>query len=458
MYVPFRRRGSFVANLTPPQVIVVGFLLLIAIGTFLLSLPAASVEGRLSVVDALFTATSAVCVTGLVVVDTGSHFTLFGQIVILGLIQAGGLGIMAVSALMFLAMGRKIGLKERLVMQQALGSQSTAGVVRITRNIVIVTLVIEALGALLLTLWWSKEMPWGQAFYWGVFHSISAFNNAGFDITGASLRPFSGDAFTILLIAILVVLGGLGFFVIDDVWRRRRWENFSLHTRLVLVMTGGLLLLPTLVYLFMEHANPATLGPLDWYHKTVNAFFASVTARTAGFETVPTAGLRDSTLLMTMALMFIGGSPGGTAGGIRTNTFAMIGLVIRATARGKEEIELFGRRLPKLLVDKAITIAAISLAFVIVVTAVLLVTEEATVLNPASKITFIHVMFDSVSAVGTVGLSTGLTPELTPLGRVLTVVAMFVGRVGPLTLAVALAQRRMRRSPIHYPEDRVIIG
>lgn len=458
IYVPNRKRRLPQLNLTPPQVLVLGFAALIGVGSFLLWLPVASEQGRLSYVDALFTATSAVCVTGLVVVDTAAQFSLFGELVIMGLIQAGGLGIMTVSALVFLMMGRRIGLKERLLMQQALGSETTAGVVRLTRNIILTTFAIEAVGALLLTIFWSREMELGKAAYWGVFHAISAFNNAGFDVTSASMRPWAGNAFITLTIALLVVAGGIGYVVLDDVWRRRRWERLSLHSRLVLWISGGLILIPTALYLLMEHANPGTLGSLDWYHKVVDAFFAAAVARTAGFETVSTASLRDATLLMTTVLMFIGGSPGGTAGGIRTTTFALIGLVIRSTARGKEEIELMGRRLPRTLADKALTIAAISMAFVVAITLLLLISEENTVLDPNSRLTFVHVLFDTVSAVATVGLSTGLTPELSTFGRILVSITMFVGRVGPLTLAVALAQRKVRRSPLHYPEDRVIIG
>ncbi|MFZ5815405.1 MAG: TrkH family potassium uptake protein [Bacillota bacterium] len=447
-------------SFTPAQILVLGFAGLILLGTILLSLPIAVEPGNsISVVDALFTATSAVCVTGLIVVDTPTYFSTFGEIVIMLLIQMGGLGIMTISMLMFMLLGRRISLQERLLMQEALGSFSIAGVVRLTRNIILVTLGIEAVGATLLTFrLLALDYPLSQSLYWGIFHAVSAWNNAGFDLTSQSMRLFNRDPFILMVIAALFVLGGLGFLVLEDIWRKRSWERFTLQTKLVLKVTGLLILIPSVIFLALEYANPNTFGPLPWIDKIVNAIFTAITPRTAGFESIPTAKLANASLLLTIILMYIGASPGGTGGGIKTTTLSMIVLTIRSTAIGLEETQVMGRRLARDLLDKAVTIAAIAMTLIVTVVGLLLVTERQAVDNPAIPITFIDVMFEVVSAFGTVGLTTGLTPELTVPGRILITLTMFVGRVGPLTMAVALAQRKFARTHIQYPEERVMIG
>lgn len=461
MYVPVSKGpGGGWTSFTPAQVLVLGFGAVIMLGAILLTLPAAQADPTqpIGFLDALFTATSAVCVTGLVVVDTATQFSTFGEVVIMLLIQAGGLGIMTLSALIFLLMGRRISLSERLVMQEALGSFSIAGVVRLTRAIILTTLAIEAVGALLLTLRFSQSMDWATAAYWGVFHSISAFNNAGFDLTSNSLIPFGFDPFVLLVIALLFVVGGIGFFVLEDVWRRRSWDRFSLHTRLALRITGWLIALGTVMVLLLEFNNPQTLGEMPFFHKVTNAIFTAVTPRTAGFNSVPVGGLLDATLLFMVMLMFIGASPSGTGGGIKTTTFGAIALVVKATALGREEVKIMGRRLPADLIFKSLTVAAIALFWVITVTGILLVTESKAIADPTSPITFVDIMFEATSAFGTVGLSTGITSLLSPLGKVVVMLTMYIGRVGPLTMVVALAQRRNARDPIHFPEERVMIG
>jgi trk system potassium uptake protein len=458
MYVPKpaqSRRRQF----TPSQVLVLGFAALIFIGGLLLWAPFSQAPGQsISFLDALFTATSAVCVTGLVVVDTAKQFSTAGELVVLALIQAGGLGIMTISALMFLLMGKRITLKERLLMQEALGSFSIAGVVRLTRNIIFTTLIIEATGALLLSLRWLVQLPWQKALYWGFFHAVSAFNNAGFDVTSESLRPFAKDPFVLFIIGMLIILGGIGFFAMEDWWHHRRWEKLSLHTRLVVLVTLVMIVGGTGLFLALEWTNPATLGWMPWYHKVSNAWFAAVTPRTAGFESVPTGSLLDVSLLLTIVLMFIGASPGGTGGGIKTSTFAMLGLSINATVTGSDEVRVLGRRLPRDLVEKAVAVAGIAIILVVAATGILMVTEAKALSTPTSGISAIDVAFEVVSAFGTVGLTAGLTPQLSAAGRVLVILVMFIGRVGPLTMAVALAQRKFNHSPIHYPEDRVMIG
>ncbi|BAD40080.1 TrkH family potassium uptake protein [Symbiobacterium thermophilum] len=456
MALQHRRRGP---TFTPPQALAAGFALLILIGTVLLALPVAHEPGhRLSLTDALFMATSAVCVTGLAVVDVSTTFSAFGEVVLLLLVQAGGLGIMSLSALMFLLTGRRIGLHERLMMQEALGSLSIAGVVRLTRTIIAGTLAVEAIGAALLSLRFLAYYPPAQALYFGIFHSITAFNNAGFDLTSRSLRPFQHDPAVLLVMAGLILMGGMGFVVLQDVWHHRRWERFSLQTKLVLAVTGVLVGAATLLVLALEWGNPATLGGLPVPEKLLNAFFTAVTFRTAGFESIPTAGMASAALLLAMVLMFIGGSPGGTGGGIRTTTFAVIALAVRATVRGTEDIQAMGRRLPRELLDRAIAIVAMSMAVIVAVGGLLLVTEGHLVTAPGNPFGAADVLFESTSAFTTMGLSTGVTPHLSMAGRLLLTVTMYVGRIGPLTAAVALAQRRRERVNIDYPEERVMIG
>lgn len=446
-------------SFTPAQVLAIGFAAMIATGTVLLALPIAHEPGKsLNLVDALFMATSAVCVTGLAVVDVASTLSLFGEIVLLLLVQSGGLGIMTLSALMFLMMGRRIGLQERLVMQEALGSFSIAGVVRLTKTIIITTLAIEAIGAVLLTLRFLFYYPAGQAVYFGIFHAVSAFNNAGFDLTSASLRIFNQDPYVLCVVAGLIVLGSLGFGAIQEILKKRKWELFSLQTRLVLIITGLLIVGGGTLILLLEYSSPGTLGPMSFLDKVVNALFTSVTFRTAGFESVSSGSLSYAALIVGIVLMFIGGSPGGTGGGIKTTSLAVIVLAVLATVRGDEHINVMGRRLPRDLFDRAVAIAAIALGMIVTAGVVLLVTENAAVVDPDTPVAMSDVLFEGTSAFATVGLTTGMTPHLTVTGRLLIALTMYLGRIGPLTAAVALAQRRRARIDIQYPEERVMIG
>ena len=457
MSVPMRARPRY--QFTPSQVLVLGFGALILSGAFLLWLPISHEPGKsVSFVDALFTSTSAVCVTGLVTVDPGSTFSLFGELVIMGLIQAGGLGIMTLSAVMILLMGKRVSLKERLLMQEALGSFSIAGVVRLTKNIILTTLAIEGIAGLLLSLRWLALYPPAKAFYWGFFHTVSGFNNAGFGLEAENLRAYQRDPVVLAIIGGLIILGGIGFPVLEDVWRNRRWEKLTLHSRLSIRMTAILIAVGTLLYLAAEWTNAGTFANLPWYHKIANAWFAAVTPRTAGFESVFTGALREFSLLVTIILMFIGASPGGTGGGIKTTSFAMILMSVRSTVLGREEVNIMGRRIPKDLIEKAFAITSLAAFLVASVTALLMLTERPMLEAAGSTHSGLDLLFETVSAFATVGLSTGLTGALSVAGKLLLTLTMFIGRVGPLTMAVALAQRSLSRSPIHYPEDRVMIG
>ena len=428
-----RRRGP-----KPALVFVAGFAALILIGTILLSLPAASRSGdRTSLVEALFTATSAVCVTGLVVVDTATHWTSFGQVVILVLIQLGGFGFMTSSIALLLLIGRRPRLRERMLAGESMGGSTLGGTLRLVRRVAATTAIIELIGAMMLLLAFSRHASFGIASWWGVFHSVSAFNNAGFDIQGEfrSVTAYQRDWTVLVPLAGLIILGGISYTVLADVARRRTWRRLSVDTKLILSTSAVLLLAGTAMMLATEAANPSTLGPLAWPDRLLNAAFHSVSLRTAGFNAVPMSELHEQTQFFNMALMFIGGASGSTAGGIKVQTFSLLFLAILASIRGSDYVVAFGREIPHAQVYRALSVALLSVAMVFAVALILTVTEP---------FGFTDVFFEAVSAFGTVGLSTGITPELSIWGRFIVMATMFVGRLGPLTLVLALAARADR--------------
>ncbi len=439
------------SHLTPPRILVLGFAFIIFIGAILLSLPIASVNGTsLPFIDALFTATSATCVTGLVVVDTGTYFTLFGQIIILILIQVGGIGFMTMATLFAIFLKKKISLRERLILQEALNQLSIEGIVRLIRKVVIYSLIIETVGAILLAIRLSFDMSFGKAIYFGIFHTISLFNNAGFDLMGEyrSLTGYVSDPIINIVATSLIILGGLGFVVMSDLIEFRKIKRLSLHTKVVLSTTGGLLFIGTIVIFIFEFTNIKTLGSLNFSGKIFGSFFQSVTPRTAGANTLDIAGLRQATQFFIILLMFIGGSPGSTAGGIKTTTFAILVGALLTMYRGKEDITMFHFRLAKDRIYKALTLT---------LTALLLVISVSMVLSATQDYPFLMILFETTSAFGTVGLSMGLTPHLTVLGKILIIFTMFAGRLGPLTMAYALGNSKEKRLYRH-PEGKVIIG
>ena len=444
----FRRRRS-----TPAQLIALSFAATIAVGTALLALPVAHAPGHeVTLLDALFTSTSAVCVTGLVVVGTGTAFSLFGKIVIMLLIQAGGLGILTLGTLVALASGRRIGFRERLSLQAQVNIGQVGGVVRLVRRIFLVVFGVEFLGAVLLYLPFARLEGAGRGAFFAVFHSISAFNNAGFGFYADSLTRFLHDPLVNVTIMVLIVLGGLGFMVIINVashFRHGRRMPLTLHSKVVLAGTALLIAIGTVVILALEWTNPATLGPLSFPDKLMAALFQSVTPRTAGFNTLDFGHLRSATLLFTMLLMFIGGNPGSTAGGIKTVTFLVLVGSAWSISRGHGELTLFERRIASETAVKASAIALLGMLLVgAAVTALTLTDPHKTLLQLG---------FESISAFGTVGLSTGITAALSSAGKLIIVVLMYLGRLGPLTLALALMERQPERR-IKYPEDDVVIG
>lgn len=438
-------------RLSPPQILVLGFAAIIFIGTALLMLPISTSTGEpLEFIDALFTSTSATCVTGLVVVDTGTTFSSFGQVVIMLLIQIGGLGFMTMATLFALALKRRISLKDRLILQEAMNQSSMEGIVRLIRRVLLYSLIIEACGAIILSIRWAFDMPIGQAIYYGVFHAVTMFNNAGFDLFGdfRSLTGYVYDPVVNIVVMFLIVSGGIGFIVLSDLIDFRNQRRLSLHSKVVLTMTATLLLVGFIVILIFEFTNPRTLGSLNWGGKFFGALFQSVTPRTAGANTIDITELRQATQFFIVILMFIGASPGSTGGGIKTTTFTiMVGAVI-AMMRGREDIVMFRYRLAQERVLKALTIALLALLLVLIVSMILSTTEEGS---------FLEILFETTSAFGTVGLSMGLTPELTGFGKILISITMFAGRLGPLTLAYALGPKKGKELYRH-PEGKMIIG
>ncbi|AET66112.1 potassium uptake protein, TrkH family [Desulfosporosinus orientis DSM 765] len=437
--------------MSPSRVLVSGFASLILLGGILLTLPQATQDGLgLPFMNAIFTATSAVCVTGLVVVDTGTTFTPFGQGVILVLIQVGGLGFMTFATLFAMILGKRITLKERLLLQEALNQVSIEGVVRLAKSVLQISFAIEGVGALILALRWHSDFGWSKALYYGVFHSVSAFNNAGFDLFGnfSSLTAFVGDPIINITIMVLIVLGGLGFIVLAELLEHKK--KFRLHTKIVLKVSGFLILFGAGLILIMEYSNPKTLGPLPFGTKVMAALFQSVSPRTAGFNTIDLSGMYNTTLLSMIVLMFIGASPGSTGGGIKTTTFIAIVLSVLRTYRSDPHVVIEGRTLPKDVIQKAWAITTSASCLIFIIISVLSLTENTDLLT---------VLFEVTSAFGTVGLSLGLTPYLSGLGKIAIIITMFIGRVGPLTLAFVLSRKKSKQSlHVKYPDERIMIG
>jgi trk system potassium uptake protein len=429
---------------SPGLVLVLGFLALSVIGMVLLILPVASNAGTwTSPLTALFTSVSAVCVTGLIVVDTGTYWSPFGKTVILALIQVGGFGFMTGSTLLLLLLvGRRTGLRDRILVQASTGVPELGSVMLLVKRIAIFTILAEGIGAVVLAVAFAlRDRDPLTAAAFGLFHSVSAFNNAGFDLIGnfQSLTGYVDDPLILVPIGILIVLGGLGFAILGDAFAKRRWSRFALETKVVVVTTFGLLAVGAVAVALFEWDNPDTLGALPIEQRPLNALFESVTLRTAGFSALHTPALTEATLFVVMGLMFIGGASGSTAGGIKVNTFSVLLIAIVSTARGRPSAEAFGRRIPHILIYRALSVALLSIA------AFFLVALGLELTAPAHS--FVQVLFEAVSALGTVGASTGITPELPDASRIILIVAMFVGRLGPLTLVLAMTARTR---PIAY--------
>ena len=446
--------SRFQPHLSYPRRIVLGFGLIILVGTLLLMLPFSSASGRsTSFVDALFTATSATCVTGQVVVDTGVHWSLFGEVVILVLIQVGGLGVMLVGTLFSLALRRRIGLSERTFLQESAGAFQLGGAVRLCKRVLQVTFLLEGVCAVLLAFRFVPDLGLGRGIYVSIFHSISAFCNAGFDVLGqdfgpfCSLIPYADDPLVNLVTIFLIVAGGLGFVVWRDLyWNRWHWKKYHLHTKIVLSVTLALIVLPTILFWIVERQG--AYAELSLPDAGMAALFQSVTYRTAGFSTVDANQLSGATRLLGMILMMIGGSPGSTAGGMKTTTFFVILLSLLAVLRNRRTLQSFGRRLDDDTLRRA---SAILLVY-------LTLTLGATVaICYAQPFTIEQVLYEAISAVNTVGVSMGITPALSLFSKLVVVALMYFGRVGVLSILAAFAGQE-RPPAVQYPVERISVG
>ena len=440
---------------SPARILAASLAGLVLVGTVLLSLPLAATTGALEPIDALFTAISAVCVTGLIVVDTAGDLSTFGQLVVLALIQAGGLGYMTLTTLVAVAIGRQLSVQERITLQEALNIETMDGLVRFTFAVFKFTLAFELAGAVLLTLAWAGEMGVGRAAYFALFHAVSAFNNAGFALFPDSLMRFRSDWLVNGVVMGLVMAGGVGFVVLSELRRWRRGVRLSVHAKLVLSMSALLIVGGTLFVFALERDNPATLGGLPAAEAVLAALFQAVTPRTAGFNTLDIGAMAPATLFGLMVLMFIGAAPGGTGGGVKVTTFGITVAALWATVRGADEATIFRRRLQPALVARAFFISLIAFLALNAVAALLLVTEGRSLLAT---------LFETTSAFGTVGLSLGeagapvsLAGHFSAAGKLLVAAMMFMGRIGPLTLAVAVAHRRTVVR-VRHPDGRFLVG
>lgn len=436
-----------VIRLSPPQLLVVTFLFFIILGMGLLKLPFATTE-HISWLDALFTTTSAMTVTGLAVVDTGGAFTLFGEVVVMSLIQVGGLGIMSFAVLIFMMLGKKIGFKERLLLQQALNQTSVGGVIKLVKYLFIFSFIVEGFAVLLLATEWVPEFGWKRGLYVSIFHSISAFNNAGFSLFPDSLMGYVGSPIINLTISFLFILGGIGFTVLVDLWRSKTIRQLSLHTKIMVLGTFIINVIAFMMIFVLEYNNPNTLAHLPLPDKLFASYFQAVTPRTAGFNSLDYGSMERSTLLFTILLMFIGAGSASTGGGIKLTTFVVISLSMIAFLKEKKDIRIFRRTIDQAHIFKALALSMISVLLVFTALFFLEMTEH--------DVSFLSLVFEVVSAFGTVGLSMGITGSLSVLGKWIIIIVMFVGKLGPLTLAFSLS--RPDKEKIRYPKEDILTG
>ncbi|WP_346939007.1 TrkH family potassium uptake protein [uncultured Clostridium sp.] len=439
-------------KLSEVQVLALGFFIVIFIGGTILSLPISSANGEATnFLDSLFTATSATCVTGLVTVDTGTHWNLFGQTVIMILIEIGGLGFMSFATFISVLIGRRITLKSRLLMQEAMNTFNIQGLVKMLKKVMLFTFIIQFIGALILSTQLIPEFGVARGLYISIFSSISTFCNAGFDLFGNfnSYTGYYDNSIILLTVSALIAIGGLGFIVLLDLYNYRNTKKLSLHSKLVLLITTILIVGGTIVMFILEYNNPNTIGNMNFKDKIVNSIVASISPRTAGINSIPIDKMTTTSKFVTVILMFIGGSPGSTAGGLKTSTLGIILCTAISVIRGKENADIFGRTIPRGLQLKAITLLIIGMGLVMTVTMMLTIAEP----NEA----FLDVLYEATSAFGTVGLTTGVTQRLSEPGKIIIITLMYLGRVGPLTVVMAIVSRK-KGANYKYPEGKILIG
>ncbi|RCW73266.1 TrkH family potassium uptake protein [Saliterribacillus persicus] len=434
-------------NLNPSQLLILIFTLCIISGTILLRLPIATTNS-ITWVDSFFTATSAMTVTGLIVVDTPVAFTVFGEVVIAILIQLGGLGIMSFAVMIYIMLGRRIGIKERLVIKQALNQTSIGGIIKLVRNLFFFSLTVELIAMLFLSIKWIPDLGWIKGLYYSFFHAISAFNNAGFSLWSDSLMGYVGDPITNIIISGLFIIGGIGFTVLSDLWHKKKFRKLSLHSKLMIVATFAINITAMFIIFVLEYNNYNTLGSLSTLSdKLWASYFQAVTPRTAGFNTLDIGSLEEPTLFFMLILMFIGAGSGSTGGGIKLTTFIIIVLAVLTFLKGKREITIAERTISQTYILRSLAIASMGMFFIFTAIFILSITEKAP---------FLNVLFEVISAFGTVGLSMGLTAELSIIGKIIITLIMFIGKLGPLTLAFSLASSKDKK--IKYPQEEILTG
>ncbi len=467
-----QRFVKHIGELKSPQIIMGGYAIVILVGTLLLVMPFASVSGKsVGLLDALFTATSATCVTGLMVYTTAVQWTIFGKIVILLLIQIGGMGFMCLVTMLLVVVGKKITLKERLVIQQSLNQNDIQGMVKLVKNVVIGTFLMEGAAAILLgvNFYFKGEGSFLRSLWIGFFHSVSAFNNAGIDLLShSSATPYIDDALFNIVVMVLIVLGGLGYTVWLDVIKvikkskqnpnlrfRKIFDMLTLHTKIVIEITVGLIIFGAIFFFIAEYNNPDTIGGHNLSTKILASFFQSVTPRTAGFSTFEHKNMILASQFMTIILMFIGGSPGGTAGGVKTVTIGVLFACILSVSKGKAETEIHHRSISIFNLMKSLAVILMNIVIITIVTMLLTITER----NVPMGSSFFVLFFETTSAVGTVGLTMGITPYLSSIGKILIILCMYYGRVGPITVAVALMLKQLSGTRnLHYAEEKIFVG
>ena len=443
---------NWAKSLSSTRIIVFSFALIILTGTLLLTLPSASRNGEsIQLLDALFTAASATCVTGLVIADTLTQWSTFGQLVILALIQIGGLGMVTLATFFSVLLGRKISMRGKILAQESISDYNFSDVLQMIRSVIRITFGFEFAGAVLLS--FSFVPLYGlRGFYLAAFHSVSAFCNAGFDLFGnyRSLTEFNDSPLVLYTISFLIITGGLGFIVWKDLYDFRKTRTLYLHTKLVLIISLSLIMIGTVYFYFAEGSNPATMGNLSAVEKVNASVFQSVTSRTAGYNSIPTGEMREMSLVITILLMFIGAAPGSTGGGIKVTTFGILLIAIFSNIRGNEETIVLKRNVPQMVVNKALAITGLAMLVIFIMTSIL---------SGVEGIPLVQALFEVTSAFGTVGLSTGITPGLSEISKVILIFTMFLGRVGPLSFAIAIALKENRKlQNAVYPEGKIMVG
>lgn len=444
------------APLATPQLISLGFAAVIFGGALLLMLPISSRQGVVTpFIDALFTATSATCVTGLTTVNTAEHWTPFGQFIILIMIETGGLGFMSLPVFFFMIAKKKINLRTRMLLKDSLNLEQMNGGVNLMRYILLTSVIIQGLGALALSFSFIPRYGWAKGSWFSIFHSVSSFCNAGFDLLGDSLAGDQQDIWLLFVVMILIIAGGLGFLVWYDIMQYRQRKRLSIHSKIALIMTGSLLLLGTLGFYLTEH-NGESLVVGNWVQRLFNTMFMAVTPRTAGYYSVNYFEMSHAGLILTIVLMYIGGTSGSTAGGLKTTTFGVLLIQMKSILKGRNQAEFSGRTIPAGAIFRALTLFFITLSLCIFTTMILSVTEK---IPDVDGLGLEYIVFEVVSAFGTVGLTMGLTPELSMVGKVIIIALMFIGRVGIMTVLFSLiAKARQQEQHFKYPEESVLIG